>query len=243
MTSRARQAWISVGIVSACLGIEPSRVAAQAGQGRWDVTQPRGKTREIDFVTDEGTYMSVDLSPDGQWVVFDLLGHVYRVSSTGGDAESLTQNSGIALNYHPRYSPDGREIAFISDRRGQDNLWVMNSDGSNPRPRDEETHGVRPGLRPRVSTAILRRHLRLAATQPGYLGIETARGADGFGITVSYWETPEAIRDWKEHAEHLVAQEQGVNHWYEHYELRVARVERAYSGPIGRLHLTAWTST
>ena len=90
--------------------------------------------------------------------------------------------------------------------------------------------------------AMAERMAALAATQPGYLGIETARGADGFGITVSYWETPEAIRAWKEHAEHLVAQEQGVNRWYEHYELRVARVERAYSGPIGRLHSTAWAT-
>jgi Tol biopolymer transport system component len=100
----------------------------------WDVTQPRGKTREIDFTTEEGTYMSVDLSPDGQWLVFDLLGHVYRVKATGGEAECLTQNSGIAVNYHPRFSPDGNAIAFISDRRGQDNLWLMNPDGSNPRP-------------------------------------------------------------------------------------------------------------
>jgi heme-degrading monooxygenase HmoA len=82
----------------------------------------------------------------------------------------------------------------------------------------------------------------LAAGQPGYLGIESARGADGFGITVSYWQTPEAIRAWKDRAEHLVAQEYGIAKWYEHYEVRVARVERAYSGPNGRLHPTAWTA-
>jgi len=80
----------------------------------------------------------------------------------------------------------------------------------------------------------------LAATRPGYLGIESVRGSDGFGITVSYWESPEAIRAWKDHADHIVAQETGVKNWYEHYELRIARVERAYSGPIGKLHQTAW---
>jgi Tol biopolymer transport system component/imidazolonepropionase-like amidohydrolase len=99
----------------------------------WDVTQARGKTREIDFTTDEGTWMSVDISSDGAWITFDLLGHIYRVSSSGGEATALTQNSGVALNFHPRISPDGRLIAFISDRRGQNNLWVMNADGSNPR--------------------------------------------------------------------------------------------------------------
>ena len=100
----------------------------------WDVTKPRGQTREIDFTTTEGTWMSVDLSPDGQWIVFDLLAHIYRMPAKGGQAESLTQNSGIAVNYHPRFSPDGKLIAFISDRGGQNNLWVMNADGSSPKP-------------------------------------------------------------------------------------------------------------
>lgn len=100
----------------------------------WDVTQARGKTREIDFTTTEGTWMSVDISPDASWIVFDLLGHVYRMPAAGGQATALTQNSGVALNFHPRISPDGSLIAFISDRRGQNNLWVMNADGSNPRP-------------------------------------------------------------------------------------------------------------
>ena len=103
------------------------------GGGRgWDVTLARGKTRDIDFTTTEGTWMSVDLSPDGNWIAFDLLGHIYRVPAAGGEATVLTQNSGVAVNFQPRISPDGRTIAFITDRRGQYNLWVMNADGSNP---------------------------------------------------------------------------------------------------------------
>ena len=100
----------------------------------WDVTAPRGETREIEFATSEGTWMSVDVSADGAWVVFDLLGHVYRVPASGGEATSLTQSSGVAVNFHPRLSPDGSTIAFISDRGGQTNLWLMDADGSNPRP-------------------------------------------------------------------------------------------------------------
>ncbi len=100
----------------------------------WDVTKARGQTREIDFTTTEGTWMSVDISRDGQWIAFDLLGQVYRVPSHGGQAECLTQNSGVAVNYHPRFSPDGKRIAFISDRKGQNNLWLMDLDGSNATP-------------------------------------------------------------------------------------------------------------
>lgn len=73
------------------------------------------------------------------------------------------------------------------------------------------------------------RMVELAAQQPGYLGVESVRGADGFGITVSYWESESAIRNWKAQAEHLEAQRLGRQQWYEHFELRVAKVERAYS--------------
>ena len=94
------------------------------GRATWDVTQARGQTRDIDFTTSEGTWMSADLSPDRTWIVFDLLGHIYRMPAAGGEATVLTQTSGVALNFQPRISPDGKTIAFISDRRGQYNLWV-----------------------------------------------------------------------------------------------------------------------
>jgi heme-degrading monooxygenase HmoA len=75
------------------------------------------------------------------------------------------------------------------------------------------------------------RMVELAAVQPGYLGIETVRGEDGFGITVSYWQSEADILNWKRNTEHSLARERGRNEWYEHFELRVARVERAYGGP------------
>ncbi len=114
----------------------PAHIAgAQAAPDTsWDATRARGTTREIDFTVSEGTWTSVDLASDGSFIVFDLLSHIYRVPAAGGTAQSLTQSSGVATNFHPRLSPDAKSIAFISDRKGQINLWVMDADGANPRP-------------------------------------------------------------------------------------------------------------
>ena len=75
------------------------------------------------------------------------------------------------------------------------------------------------------------RMVTLAAEQPGFLGVESVRGADGSGITVSYWRDPESIAAWRAHAAHALVQRQGREHWYQRYAVRVARVERAYDGP------------
>ncbi len=86
-----------------------------------------------------------------------------------------------------------------------------------------------PGDRGYAETA--RRMEELAGRQEGFLGVESTRGEDGFGITVSYWASEQAIARWKADLEHLAAQQLGRRTWYEHYEIRVAKVERAYGGP------------
>jgi heme-degrading monooxygenase HmoA len=83
-------------------------------------------------------------------------------------------------------------------------------------------------------TVMAEKMAEMAAQQPGYLGVESARDAEGFGITVSYWQDLESVHAWKQVAEHLGAQALGQSKWYEHYEVRVAKVERAYEGPGGR---------
>lgn len=72
------------------------------------------------------------------------------------------------------------------------------------------------------------RMLELAAVQPGFLGVESARGADGLGITLSYWADEASIAAWRAHVEHAAVREYGRANWYEHYAVRVAKVERAY---------------
>jgi Tol biopolymer transport system component/imidazolonepropionase-like amidohydrolase len=80
--------------------------------------------RQLSFTTTEGTWISVDISPDGQHIVFDLMGDIYRMPFSGGKAEQLTK--GMAYDVHPTYSPDGSKILFISDRTGSDNAYILN---------------------------------------------------------------------------------------------------------------------
>ena len=93
----------------------------------WDVQAPPYAYRDIDIDVDEGTWMNLDVSPDGREIAFDLLGDIYRLPITGGDAIALT--NGIAWDMQPRYSPDGQRIAFTSDRGGGDNVWIMSREG------------------------------------------------------------------------------------------------------------------
>lgn len=83
-------------------------------------------------------------------------------------------------------------------------------------------------------TQMADRMAKLAAAQPGYLGVETTCDEQGLGITVSYWADEAAVIGWKDVSEHMLAQKLGKTRWYEYYTLRVAKVERAYDGPEGR---------
>jgi Tol biopolymer transport system component/imidazolonepropionase-like amidohydrolase len=103
--------------------------AAKQPENKWDVSAKHGPSSDVEFETTEGTWMAVDVSPDGKWIVFDLLGDIYLMPSTGGDAKLLT--GGPAYDVQPRFSPDGKKIAFTSDRDGLDNLWIMDIDGKN----------------------------------------------------------------------------------------------------------------
>ncbi|MCG8577720.1 MAG: amidohydrolase family protein [Flavobacteriales bacterium] len=99
----------------------------------WDVANPEGnwEFKEHSFTTDEGTWMNLDVSPDGKQIVFDMLGDIYIMPSSGGKAKVL--RSGLPFEIQPRFSPDGKQISFTSDAGGGDNIWVMNVDGSDAR--------------------------------------------------------------------------------------------------------------
>jgi len=98
---------------------------------KWDVNAPSLPTRDVAINVDEGTWMNLDVSPDGQTIAFDLLGDIYTMPISGGSPKRIAK--GLAFEVQPRFSPDGQYIAFTSDRGGGDNIWVMRVDGSEKR--------------------------------------------------------------------------------------------------------------
>ncbi len=110
--------------------------AEQKEEQKWDVNAPPGEWSTIKIDTTETTWSDVDVSPDGKTIVFDMLGDIYTVPIAGGEAKALTTS--IAWDFQPRFSPDGKKIALISDRGGADNLWIMDADGGNARAVTEE---------------------------------------------------------------------------------------------------------
>ncbi|MEQ6123110.1 amidohydrolase family protein [Pseudotenacibaculum sp. MALMAid0570] len=97
----------------------------------WDVNNPHKdwKYKSFNLKTDEGTWMNLDVSPDGKTIVFDLLGDIYTLPITGGKATAL--RTGLAYELQPKFSPDGKYISFTSDAEGGDNIWIMTADGKN----------------------------------------------------------------------------------------------------------------
>ncbi|HRP86975.1 MAG TPA: amidohydrolase family protein [Gammaproteobacteria bacterium] len=113
--------WLSQGPA-----FEQADAVGQPGQ-----TLPMAPGRRIAFDTDQGTWLSPDVSPDGRRIVFELLGDLYTMPAAGGTARAITR--GLAFDSQPVFSPDGRRIAFLSDRSGAENLWLVDADGRAPR--------------------------------------------------------------------------------------------------------------
>ncbi|MGH1362961.1 MAG: amidohydrolase family protein [Calditrichia bacterium] len=108
----------------------PAILFASDKKDKWDVMQHRGPADTVSFTVDEGTWMNLDVSPDGKTIAFDLLGDIYTLPMSGGKATPIA--SGLAWEVQPRFSPDGKSISYTSDRAGGDNIWIMKKDGSDP---------------------------------------------------------------------------------------------------------------
>jgi len=109
-------------------------------KAEWEVNNPPGEGwnwKDVNFTTTEGTWMSLDISPDGQTIVFDLLGDIYTMPISGGNATPL--RTGVAWEVQPRFSPDGKKILFTSDAGGGDNIWTMSAKGEKAHQVTKET--------------------------------------------------------------------------------------------------------
>jgi Tol biopolymer transport system component len=109
---------------------------------------PLKPERKIEFTVDEGTWLSLSVSPDGKSILFDMVGDLYALPIQGGQAKRIT--SGLPFDSQPVFSPDGKMIAFTSDRDGSDNLWIANADGSDPKQLSKDKQGdfISPGWTP-----------------------------------------------------------------------------------------------
>ncbi|MES2103375.1 MAG: amidohydrolase family protein [Pseudomonadota bacterium] len=129
-----RTTLLAAAIGALALPIYAADAAKEVGKGadkkKWDVNHPPGPAASVALDTRTGTWMTVDVSPDGKQIVFDLLGDLYLLPIAGGEAKALTHS--MAWEMQARFSPDGKQLTYMSDEGGGDNIWVMNADGSNP---------------------------------------------------------------------------------------------------------------
>lgn len=114
--------------------------AAAKEEKEWDVLNPPGERQTITIDTKQTTWSNLDVSPDGKTIVFDMLGDIYSMPINGGKATALTGD--MAWNTEPVFSPDGKTIAFISDRKVGDNIWLMNTDGTDLRQVTKESRHI-----------------------------------------------------------------------------------------------------
>lgn len=180
--SRSLRAPLALAAAGFCIGaaapLHAQSVAAADSAAR-AATRTNGlpliPTRTLKFTTDEGTWISLDVSPDGRTILFELLGDLYTMPITGGAATRIT--SGQGYDTQPRYSPDGARIVFLSDRNGSENVWLANADGTKPTilTRSERINFVSPTWTPDGKYIVV--------TRAGQLWLYHTEGGNGLQMT------------------------------------------------------------
>src|SRR5512132_3899186 len=164
--------------------VSPPPAQQQPAEAKWDVTADLGPATKISFDTSEGTWMNVDVSPDGRRIVFDLLGDLYLMPIGGGAAERIT--TGPAFDMQPRFSPDGSRIAFSSDRDGLWNIWTVDPSGKDPHQisRERKWFINSPAWSADGSYIFARHHfVKERSLGAGEIWMYHANGSDGLQVT------------------------------------------------------------
>jgi len=156
---------------------------------------PLTPTRTIEFTTDEGTWISLDISPDGKSLIFELLGDFYTMPVAGGEAKKIT--SGLAFNSQPRFSPDGKVITFVSDRSGSENVWIANADGTNPQQisHDEQVEFTSPVFTPDGQFVVVSRESQFP-WENYEIWMYHLKGGAGFQVTKGKPKPDTPRKDW-----------------------------------------------
>lgn len=146
-------------------------------------TLPLTPDRKIAFTTNEGSWLSLDVSPDGKTIVFELLGDLYTLPIEGGDARPISR--GLPFDSQPRYAPDGKQIAFLSDRDGAENIWLVDADGGNPKQvsKDKRVQFASPAWTPDGQYLVVSRVKEL--WRPNELWLYHRDGGSGVQLTKS----------------------------------------------------------
>jgi imidazolonepropionase-like amidohydrolase/Tol biopolymer transport system component len=151
---------------------------------KWEVNSAPGYTGEVTIDTTTGTWMSLDVSPDGKEIAFDLLGDIYVLPIGGGEARALTDD--VAWQMQPRWSPDGKWLAFTSDQGGGDNIWIMTRDGKDPKQVSKETFRLlnSPDWTPDGEYLVARKHFTSQRSAgAGEMWLYHRSGGDGLQMT------------------------------------------------------------
>jgi Tol biopolymer transport system component len=166
-----------------------------ADDAKKDQPLPLKPARNVEFTTDQGSWLSLDVSPDGKTILFELVGDLYTVPFTGGEARKLT--TGMAFNSQPRYSPDGKKITFISDRGGAENVWIADADGSNAKQlsQDDQSEFASPVWTPDGNYVIASRFTQfpIGASE---LWMYHIKGGAGVQVTKSHSKPDTSPRLW-----------------------------------------------
>lgn len=177
--------FIGLCFIGSAISAQPKKDSTKQASSKWDVNNPPGQQyKNVSFSVNEGTWMNLDVSPNGDEIVFDLLGDIYSMPITGGTARVLRQ--GLAYEVQPRFSPDGKKILFTSDSGGGDNIWLMDRDGGNARQVTKENFRLLNNAvwSPEGRYIIARKHFTAARSMgAGELWIYHINGGDGIQLT------------------------------------------------------------
>ncbi len=174
---------ISILVLSQNIFSLPSDTTSKKPE-KWDISTPHGPFKTIEFDTEEGTWISVDVSPDGNNLIFDLLGDIYTMPISGGNAKLLS--GGNAYETQPRFNPKGNKISYISDKDGVENIWIMNSDGTNQLQltKEKERQLNNAVWTPDGNYLVARKHYRnTRSIGAGEMWLYHINGGDGSQIT------------------------------------------------------------